>query len=112
MSLKSCFQYGNKGTILPRTVGCPLLGMKQIKGLHELQPFFNTLASEIHNTMLMSNETTNDSFPKSASMPAGLGQYMNGDVNGGFDAFFEENPEKFIDEMIQNDFIEPLPKSQ
>lgn len=113
-------QFGN-GPLLNRVPGRPMLQVAHIRGVQDLHAFFNTIAVTVLSGESLShaddpNSQSDDSpygnMAKSKSMPE-FGNYELpfGYSNGPITPRKAKNPRAYIEQMIESDFLEQIPRS-
>lgn len=105
------FQVKGATPIVKTTPGRPILNITYLRSLVELQPFFNTLCHSSQSDGLVNKQSgkrskvTVDKLPKSKSAPF-LNQFERqfSDLSLQF-----TSDRQYIEELIECDFLEPLP---
>ena len=109
------------GPVLDRVPGRPLLQISHIKSVKDLHGFFHTISvtvqagesiSYTEDPNSLQEDIRYNGMPKSKSAPEFLGSdpalaYMSGQLT----QRRLRNPRVFIEQMIEGDFLEPVPRS-
>jgi len=112
-------KFGANSCRLKRLPGCPLMSVQHIRSLQDLQPFFNTIAAAVQSGDNLNSASQAElgvvaNLPKSVSMP----EYLSASSLDLSRSPWQRNaassgvsPRQYIEQLIENDFLEQMPRA-